>query len=502
MRRDPDEVNRIANLLALKIQNRRPDIAKHIGYVKGERGELKFVSDEFKRYISGRFKGFTDNWCLPVAQAPIERIQFKGFTPYSASDKIPSSVYACWQRSDCDRYLSEAALVMTAARRSFGLVTLLPNGKARISFENPDSAAMLYDAITGEPTAGLLLRQDSDNEYGQLLFPDMVIDIQRKRDIPDNRDNGIPPSLQGWEFVEGSEQNNPLGEIPLVEFRNQTLLDNAPLTDIGMVEDMQDAVNVVWAYLLNGLDWATLPGRLILGGDELVEPVYDSNGTQIGEKPVELDKQVNERILQITGDNVKAAEWSSANITAFLPVIQKAVEHIAAETRTPGHYLLTSAEVPATGYEVAEAGLVSKTTDRIGYLKGGIRKLARLASIMEGDDATANILESSTVSFASPLYRNEAQQADAMTKYQKLGYPLQWIAERMGLSPAEIERVMAMKRDEETDPELMELNRSLRIGADDGHESGEPDGKPETTGDAQPDGATGGAENMATGRSQ
>ena len=62
MIRTADDVNRMANLLALKIENRRPDIRKHTDYVRGKRGTLKFASDEFKRYMADRFSGFADNF--------------------------------------------------------------------------------------------------------------------------------------------------------------------------------------------------------------------------------------------------------------------------------------------------------------------------------------------------------------------------------------------------------------------------------------------------------
>lgn len=459
---DADDVNRILNRLALKIQLRRPDIDKHTKYVRGERGELRFVSDEFKRYIAERFKGFRDNWCFPVAQAPVERIQFKGFTPYDGDERIGRRVWQIWNRSDGDRMLSEAALMMTTAARAFGLVTLMPDGKARISFEHPDSCAMLYDAITGRPSAGLIIQRDDETEYGTLYLPDRVFAVKRRRYDTDTETSRLEPDVGGWEFDPDSVQANPLGEIPMVELRNQSLLDDMPMSDIGMVEDMQDTVNVVWAYLLNGLDYATLPARLLLGGEQLTEPVFDANHQNvIGVKPVELDKQVTERILHIPGDGVKAEEFSPANLNAFIPVIEKAVEHIAAETRTPGHYLLTNAEVPATGYEVAEAGLVSKTTERIGFIRNPLRNLLRIACIMEGDDATANVIESARVDFKSPLYRSETQMADAMSKYRTLGFPLRWIAENMGMGPEEVERIMHMAEEENHDTDLEALTRSM-----------------------------------------
>ena len=58
MIRTAADVNRMANLLAMKIEQRRSDIRKHTDYVRGKRGTLKFASDEFKRYMSDRFSGF------------------------------------------------------------------------------------------------------------------------------------------------------------------------------------------------------------------------------------------------------------------------------------------------------------------------------------------------------------------------------------------------------------------------------------------------------------
>ena len=118
MIRTAADVNRMANLLAMKIEQRRSDIRKHTDYVRGKRGTLKFASDEFKRYMSDRFSGFADNWCLPVAQAPVERIHFRGFIPYGDVE-LDSHVMRVWERNDCDRKLQETALMMTATGRAW-----------------------------------------------------------------------------------------------------------------------------------------------------------------------------------------------------------------------------------------------------------------------------------------------------------------------------------------------------------------------------------------------
>lgn len=474
-----EDVGILAAKLSAKIELRRPDIARHVDYLRGEQGRLMFVSEEFKRYFSARFKNFSDNWCLPVAQAPVERMRFKGLQ--ATTGEIPASVMRAWDRCDADRGLSEAALMMTAARRSFGLVTQLPNGLARISFEHPDSCALLYDALTGLPYAGLVVRQDDRREYGTLLTPTQVFDVSRARPgYETDNDRRLPPTVQGWSFNTDSARPNPLGVVPLVEFRNQSLLDNRPMSDIELVETMQDTVNVVWAYLLNGLDYASLPARVIMGGDRLEEPVIDdTTGEVVGARPAQLDRQINERILQITGTDVSIGEWSASNLNAFVPVIEKAVEHIAAETRTPGHYLLTKSNVPATGYDVAEAGLVSKTNERIGYMRSGIRELLRLAALTEGDTTGALAVENSRVIFASPLYRSDAQLMDALLKAKQIGFPFAWLAEQYGLGPDEVSRVLLMQREEAEDPELAKIARTLEarngsgLGADSADDAAE-----------------------------
>jgi hypothetical protein len=491
MARTAEQINADVNLLARKIMFRRPDIEKHVGYYKGRRGKLNFASEEFKMYMKERFADFSDNWCAPVAQAPVERIHFQGFKSLDGLE-VPSTVQRRWDDNDADRGLSEAALMMTIARRSYGLVTEKPDGKARISFEHPDSAAVLYDARTGQVRAGLVMVQDDAEEYGTLMYPDAIFQVRRKRSAFVDDANRQPPSTDGWRFVPESFMPNPLGAVPLVEFRNQSLLDMNPQSDIEPVESMQDAVNVVWSYLLNALDYASMPARVIMGGEPLEEPVLDSEGKVVGTRPAELDKTVTDRITQLTGDS-KIGEWTSSNLGAFNPVIEKAVEHIAAETRTPGHYLLTNAEVPATGYEVAEAGLVSKTVDRIRYLRSGIRELSRLAALTEGDEQAAKAVANAEVVFASPQYRSQAVMTQGMLQMRQAGFPLEFLLEWFGLAPDEVSRVMDMKRQEDADPELAAIAKS--IGVSHGHDdSGTQQSELGGTGDA---GAQAGEKNVA-----
>src|SRR5699024_2970974 len=131
----PEQVLSLAELLSQKSRDRRGDIATNVSYFKGVEGRMKFASEEFKDYFRKRFEGFSDNWCAPVAQAPIERIHFRGMRLGEAV-AADAGVQRRWERNDADRGLSEALLMMTVAKRSFGLVSQSPRG-ARITYEHP-----------------------------------------------------------------------------------------------------------------------------------------------------------------------------------------------------------------------------------------------------------------------------------------------------------------------------------------------------------------------------
>ena len=387
--------------------------------------------------------------------------------------------------------------MMTTTGRAFGLVTSMPDGRARISFEHPDSAAVHYDPLTGEVDAGLLVRYDEEHEFGTLLLPDVVFDVVRVRAGGDDERDRLPPASR-----DGCSCRTPPPEPARPRPTGRIPQPDAP----GQPSHQRRRAGRIHAgrrQRLLGIHLERIGLRVHAREGhprrrQLSEPVFDkATGEQVGERPVNLDKQVMERIMQITGDNVSIGEWTASNLQAFLPIIQKAVEHIAAETRTPGHYLLTNAEVPATGYEVAEAGLVSKTLERISFMRQPVRELCEMAMTLEDDEQSARILEDSKVVFATPQYRSEALMADAMLKYRQLGYPLQWIAEQMGQSPEDIKRIMHMIDEENSDPEMAEIARTLQVGgASDDGDDGQPVGQPAHPGQTMPAGREGGGQNM------
>jgi hypothetical protein len=219
---------------------------------------------------------------------------------------------------------------------------------------------------------------------------------------------------------------------------------------------------------LNALDFTSLSQRVVLGADIPKVPVLDAAGQVVGTRPVDLAEMLKDRVLWIPGENAKLGEWTSATIDPFTTVIERAVEHIAAQTRTPPHYLIGKlANLSAEALTAAETGLVSKTGERVTYFSAAIRETFRLVALAQGDEGKAKAIRSGTVQWADIQFRSLAQKVDALVKMRQIGFPMEWIAEQYGLEPHEVLRVMELiEREREQDP-MGQLTKAIGQGEPD-----------------------------------
>lgn len=455
---DPDDARKRVEKLSQELTERRPTVEERLLYYKGELGRLRFATEEFAEYHGDRFTGFNDNWCQPVVTAAAERMELRGIR-LADERRADRQLAQVWDANDCDRGSSEAFAVFMAAAWSYALVHPgeSPDDMPRITWEHPTQAIVDRNPVTGDIRAGLVAWIDDDFDHATLYTDDEVWKWQRSRS-PDRWDSKLPTTGGGWEprLVEGESwpMANPLGLVPMVELRNQTLLDELPISDIAGVMSMQDAINLVWAYLLNALDYASLPGRVVMNAEAPRVPILDKDGQETGAtRPLDLDTLVKERILWVPGQNASIGEWTAANLDAFSKVIEHAVEHVAAQTRTPPHYLMAKLiNAAAEALTIGETGLVSRTGERITYAKAPMRRLNRLMALALGDPDKAEQCRTGTLLWKNVQYRSEAQLADALIKKRELGYPLRYLLELDGLDPDEVDRVMAMAEEEARDP--------------------------------------------------
>lgn len=481
-----DEARRavsVLNRLADELRRRETETTKRLDYYKGKH-RLCYASPEFRDYFADRFNGFSDNWTAPVAAAPAERMNVLGIR-LPGEQKTDKDLSEAWKVSDCERGSSEALVVMLAAARAYCLVWGNPvdEDEPRVTWERPDQAIVGYDSETGRASAALKLWSDDTTEYATLYTATDVWKFSRPRYartgysvagliVPAGSDVVRSAGPEGWLPRQGDNDDtwpipNPMGRVPMVELRNQTLLDDDPLSDIAGVMAMQDAINLTWAYLMNSLDFASLPQRVVMGTDIPQIPILNDQGQVIGKRPLELDTLISERILWIPGQDAKIGSWAAADLSSYSNVIERAIEHIAAQTRTPPHYLIGKvANLSAEALTAAETGLVAKTGERIVYSSSGIREIHSLMASAMNDEAKAKACRRGVVMWADTQFRAIGQKVDALMKMKTIGFPTRWIAEQYGLEPPEVDRVMAMIEEQaEMDPVNQMLNGGVQSSA-------------------------------------
>lgn len=466
----PSEAATTLNTLLKELDRRRTDVEELGRAYEGDRA-LGFASENFRDFFENRYERFSDNWCGIVADAPHERLEITGIRLPGEQDG-DDELFADWRRNDADALSDLAFLDAIIAKRAFALVWGTDDDTPLVTWEHPSQAIVGYDPETRARKAGAKHWSDEDTEYATLYLPDEVWKFQRPKVKPDAPviERYAGPLLEGgWELRAEAMIPNPMGKVPLVEFPNRPRLVGEPHSDIAGTLAMQDAINLMWAELFAVADEATIGQRLVIGAEMPKVPVLDANGDVVGEKPIDLKKWRKDRIGWLEDPTAKPHEWQPAKMDPFTDVVEIMVGHVAAQTRTPAHYLLiggTMANVSADAMKALETGLVERTREKTQHFGRAARDVFELMALARNERAKAERVRGGLVLWRDIENRSDAQVADAALKDRQIGLPLKYILERRyNLSPAEIDRVMAMRDAEASDPTIERLAEGLLNGS-------------------------------------
>jgi len=455
------EALKLVALLDTELINRRTIVDRNACYYRGEQ-PLRFASKEFQKYHGERYVDFADNWVQVVADSPIERLTTIGIKAVGEEEADVES-WRVWQTNALDADSQLGYLGAGNAARAFVLVWGDPDDEETpvVTFEDASQCIVVYEPGSRRRRRAALKKwQDGNCDYATLYLPHEVWKFKRPlgRQEKTPQMASVDEELKTWEprelYSEPNPQPNPMGVVPMVELTNKPMLAEEPISDVTGVVPMQDAVNLLWAQLFTASDYASFPQRIVLGAERPMMPILDDKGEVVGQRPVDLAKFAVDRVLWITGEDAKIAEWQAANLKAYSDIIEIAVGHIAAQTRTPQHYLIGKmANLSGDALIAAETGLVKRVQEKQIWYGQAEREMFGLIALAQGNKAKAKQIAGGTVLWADAESRSGAQLADALLKLSQIGFPFEWIASRWGLTPPEIVDLMAMKkRESEMDP--------------------------------------------------
>jgi len=457
-----------AEKLLKQLKDRQAPVIERDDYYGGAQ-PLRFATKEWAEEHAERYKGFSDNWCGVVADSTVERIHVQGFRLDKAatmSDAEAELWRSVWLDNDMDAQAAQGILETVVASRSFILVWGDPDtDQPVVTWEHPNHVLVEYQAENPRKRAAAIRWWvDDDHEFLNLYLPTEVWKWQRRRASVSGL--YVPGgSSSDWEDREGEVAQplkNPIGDVPVVEVMNRPRLALDPMSDIAGTMAMQDAINLLWAYLFNAADYASMPARVIMGQQPPKVPVLDDAGQKIGDREVDPKELTNGRLMWLTGQHANIGTFPAATLSGFSEVVEVAVGHLAAQTRTPQHYLIGKmANLSGDALKAAETGQALKSAEFAISNTYPIREVFRLGALVQGNKDLATAAQRGTVKWKDTESRSESQLADALQKLKDIGFPFEYLAERYGLDDTELTRVIQMRQAEANDPIMASIAAKL-----------------------------------------
>lgn len=460
------------NALYADLAARRSEVARFERYFNGKQ-PLAYASDEFKAFHGRRFEGWSDNWCGVVGSAAPELTEFAAINLGDGEDlsEPERALLRDWNINDGQAKSAQGFLSGAVAKRSYALVWGDGDDEPALSWEHASQAIVGYHD-SGRQRDALKSWVVDEVEYATLYTVDEVWKFHRQRTHSSGRtESGIhlPSTVStqgGWlpREVAGEQWPlpNPMGVVPMVEFPNRPVLGTGPISDIEGTVAAQDAVNLMWAYLFGAADFASHPARVVMGQEPPKMPILDDKGQKVGERPVDMEKLKNGRMMWLTGQSTTIGQWDSAKLDVFTGVIDVLVKHVGAQSKTPLNYFGAMSNINGETLDSLRIPLHNKVRDGHKHLNGPMREVFRRFALVRGNDAVAEQCRTAVIGWKNPETATDAATSDAALKDSQIGWSAAGILERRyGMSQQEIDRELERRESEASDPAMEGLVSSL-----------------------------------------
>jgi len=394
------------------------------------RHPLQFATSKFREAFGFLFGAFSDNWCQIVVDAPVERLQIVGFRIGGA---VSDKAWALWQDCHLDRESVIAHTEAGKSGRAFLLVDPEPPGEdgPRITVEHSSQMIVVTDPGDRDSRLAALKRWKGDDghAYCTLYLPDVVLRFESSERL-----DSSSVLTQGIEWVPRSdspaEVPNPLGVVPVIPLENKPGLLGQAHSDLEPAIPLQNAVNKLCTDLVVASEYGAFRQRVVTG----VEVPKD---TDTGQPLAAAEmKAAMSRLWTFKPADARVTDLPATDLQNFVNAIEMFVTHLAAQTRTPPHYLLAKlVNMSGDALSVAEAGLVMKCRQKILYFADPWEEAVALALQATGEDVDESDCEAI---WANPERVAQGQLVDAAVKKSTLGIPLPVIWLELGYTPEQI----------------------------------------------------------------
>lgn len=417
-----------------RLDERKLAIQRQQDYYDG-RHPLQFATKRFREAFGNLFSAFADNWCALVVDVANERLHIEGFRfPQGEGDDGASDTDAwdIWQANNMDLGSKMAHEEALKHGTSYALVAPPPGPglPPLITVEHPSQAIVERSPENRSIIlAGLKKWRDEGDKYwyANVYLPDRVVKFRSQEPARSDSDR-----ITWIDRPDDGGATNPAGLVPLIPIENNPTLLTGGRSDVDPVIDLQNAIDKLVTDMIVASEFGAFRQRYAIG----VEFDTDENGNVVNPWKPSADN-----VWTVGDENATFGEFAESNLQNFVRAIEMLVQHLAAQTRTPPHYLLglSGAFPSGESLKATETGLVAKCVEKQLGFSDAWEDVVRMAFRMRGDQARAQIMGAETI-WRNPESRTEGELVDALLKMKELGVPVEALWERWGASQAEIKR--------------------------------------------------------------
>ena len=382
------------------------------------------------------------NWCELIVDAVSERLEVVGVR-FGNDPGADLDVWrTIWQPNNLDELHGQVHTEALVGGAAAVMVWPSRSGNARpdITVEHPGQ--VYVELSGGDPRrrrAAIKAWREDGDDYAVVMTAAGEVE-------PDS-----PAMVYKWLRLEGTAVwepfagpgdpgpsfEHPLGTVSVIPFANKRRLVGPGISELaGGITDIQDRINETLFSRLTAQRFAAFRQRWVTGMDIPVDP-------ETG-KPIEPFKAAVDRLWMAEDDAVKFGEFAATDLVPFIKAVESDIQHLAAISRTPPHYLLGQSGAFPSGesLKATETGLVAKVKARALVFGGAWEEVVRLGLAAMSDARAAD--DSLEIIWRDPESKGTGELVDALVKLGTLGVPNEALWQMYGASPQEVNRWRAV----------------------------------------------------------
>jgi len=380
------------------------------------------------------------NLCPVPVDATVARQLVKGIN--DGNGKQDAEAWGWWQRNRLDS--EQKLLYRLMGRHGIGYVMdgLYPGDDTRplITIESPEQVIVEHDPELKEPRAGLKAWWDDVAGCARAILwwrTGSTINRQAFRSKESESRSSHRTGKVTWSaaFWDLDGDAAIVTDIPIEEFGRMAHLGHDPVPEFHPMIDTQDRINL---DMLNAMvtSRSTSAQQAWATGVKVVKEFDAATGQ---ERPVNPYPRRADGTWINENPDGKFGYIPAGDVRSILEGLQFNVRLALLQTATPSYYVPSQLVNVATDTVMALAEMhIAKVLElNTGVGEGWESVLARVARRLGVD----RDFSGHEMVWMDPKQVNPAVLADMGTKYKAIGYPLTMVAEKVGDSPATIERL-------------------------------------------------------------